>query len=231
MSLLLSLREATGALLSAGAADGFGLFATYSPALVWHALSATFAWGLLAPLSMLLLRMRAKPQRLRWHGAAMLVALALTVQAYLFGAIAARSPHAPPKHAQHPMFAVLLVLLALLQALLGALRPSPKPRCPWREAWRAAHNVAGFALVALALYVLQHSVRVFSVTGWLRRCVFCGAAVGAVAWLGALLAALVGYKSDGGAADPHLGPYPNEDGYQPVVLEEEHACAEQAVAV
>lgn len=114
---------------------------------------------------------------------------------------------------QHPAFAGLLLLFSVLQCVMGALRPLQKPDCFWRLVWKRVHRACGSLLLILAMYILQHSVFVFHITGWLRQFVLSVVAVAVVACaLGVVWAIWAVW------APPFLMRF--RDGYQPTDVEE-----------
>lgn len=188
----------------------------YSGPIVWHAVSATVAWGLLAPISLLFARgQQLKTARIPVHRATMVVTLILTLQAYLFAFIYTPQSSAIPP--QHPTLTSALVLICVMQSVGAALRPAPSLTCPWRQAWRIAHRFVGISTVAFGLYILRHSVYVFRVDGWLRIFVFSFVGVGATAWGIVLIASLFAAFSD----HPPSSTTPQDD-YDKVVMEEGH---------
>ena len=148
---------------------------------VWHALSALTAWAIVFPLFHLASHFQRQRQSSSWfliHRIGMFSVLILTGQAYIIGLW--KSKKSEPQHLV--LGSVLLVLLCL-QALGGILRPAVDPSNVWRRRWENMHRGLGISVTTFAVYLLNHSLTVFKVSGWIKNVVRIVIAVGIVVFI------------------------------------------------
>lgn len=197
---------------------------TITPAIIWHSLSVTFAWTLLVPISTLISRhLKGAPSpssfNLKLHRYTTTLAFILTIQAYLIALFTFSSSNTA-KHNQHPMLASALILILILQVVSATMRPNPNPNCTWRRIWRVSHLCLGFCVIVFALYILQHSLWIFGVHGWLKDVILSAVVLGAVlVVLGFIATLFIGI--DGGGGGVHVQ---HLNGYEEVEMD--GSCAE-----
>lgn len=223
--------------------------AELTPGIVWHAVSAVLAWGVLAPLCQIPWRLSSssgdeedpltrKKQAFATHRILMTSVFILTLQAYIIALYSTSSSSSSVQQKQHPALASVLLFLCMFQASLAYFRPpavSPVSRTTttttsvsaegeitpvnaWhRRVWRVCHVATGVGLVFFGLYIIQHSVRLFDVRGWLRVLTFSVTAGGTVVATAGLIVSLIVAVSKG---SDNQSDVTTRSGYERVVQQQ-----------
>ncbi len=157
----------------------------YGTIFVWHAVSASLAWCVLAPLGFAWMRATRRAggdDVFRGHRVVMLSVVALTVQAWLLAV--AYEHNTPPTHA---VLGSVVLLLSLIQVTVGAMRPSVDAGTS-RSVWTGAHRVVAFTVFCVAAYTCHHSIYVFDISAMPAAAIHACLALSILAIIGAELA-------------------------------------------
>lgn len=182
---------AAAAVAAGSSATGLeGFVSRYGGVFVWHAVSISIAWCLLAPVGYAWMRAsrRAGGDVFRGHRTLMVIVVIATIQAWAVAAAWQRAT--PPVHGQ---LGSAVLLLAVVQATWGQLRPSSDGGVP-RHVWAMAHRVIAILALVTATYTCHHSIFVFKLPHLAGLCIHIALGFGILAILSAELAPISALK-------------------------------------